>query len=96
MRTSFYDLPELFCLKDRPLDSYVLFFSGWFRKMLRDEERGDQPDGGLQGRAEVVAGQAESARKNGTRNQVKWDCERSKLMLCRSHVAASFICGCDV
>ena len=38
--------------------------------MLRDEEHCDRPDGGLQGRAQVLAGQAEPERKDGSRNQV--------------------------
>ena len=38
--------------------------------MLRDEEHREQPDGGLQGRAKVVAGQAKPERKDGARNQV--------------------------
>ena len=38
--------------------------------MLRDEEHGHRPDGGLQGRAQVLARQAEPERKDGPRNQV--------------------------
>ena len=38
--------------------------------MLRDEERGEWPGGGLQGRTQVAPCQAEPAGENGPRNQV--------------------------